>query len=94
MRLGKLTLTGFFNYGNVLQSYGLHTVLSQYANTVETLWYTEDNFLALQWKWGWKENIPGENGAKQFWLGDDSTVKYSSFLSAKYSHAYGLWTFA
>ncbi len=58
MRIGKITLDGYFNYGNLLQNYALQQVLLRYADEVETLWHTGENFLPdLYWKWGWKEPI-------------------------------------
>lgn len=58
LRLAKITLDGYFNYGNVLQSYALQQVLLQYADTVETIWHSKDNFLPrTYWRWGWKQPI-------------------------------------
>ena len=58
MRIGKLTLDGYMNYGNLLQNYALQEVLLPYADTVETIWHSPDNFLPKAfWKWGWKEPI-------------------------------------
>lgn len=58
MRIGKITLDGYFNYGNLLQNYALQQVLLRYADEVETLWHTGENFLPeMYWKWGWKEPI-------------------------------------
>ncbi len=58
MRIGKITLDGYFNYGNLLQNYALQQVLLRYADEVETLWHTGENFLPkTYWKWGWKEPI-------------------------------------
>ena len=58
MQIGKLTLDGYFNYGNLLQNYALQQVLLQYADEVETIWHTADNFLPqTYWKWGWKQPI-------------------------------------
>lgn len=37
MRIGIVTLFGNFNYGNRLQNYALHTVLSQMGHDVDTL---------------------------------------------------------
>lgn len=58
MRIGKITLDGYFNYGNLLQNYALQQVLLRYADEVETIWHTADNFLPkIYWKWGWKQPI-------------------------------------
>lgn len=54
MRIGKITLDGYQNYGNVLQSYALQQVLSQYGQ-VDCLWHSADNFMPRIWnKWNWK----------------------------------------
>ncbi len=54
MRIGKITLDGYKNYGNVLQSYALQQVLLQYGN-VDCLWHSADNFMPRVWnKWSWK----------------------------------------
>lgn len=58
MYIGKITLDGYFNYGNLLQNYALQQVLLHYAERVDTLWHTEANFLPdTYWNWGWKEPI-------------------------------------
>lgn len=46
MRIGIITLNGFFNYGNRLQNYALHTFLKNIVDdlSVETIWYTDDNY--------------------------------------------------
>lgn len=58
MRIGKITLDGYSNYGNLLQNYALQQVLLRYATKVDTLWHTEDSFLPqTYWKWTWKQPI-------------------------------------
>ena len=58
MRIGKLTMDGYFNYGNVLQNYALQQVLLNYADNVTTIWNMPDNFLPRSWwHWSWKEPI-------------------------------------
>lgn len=58
IRLAKLTLNGYFNYGNLLQSYALQQILRRYAECVDTIWHTTDNFMPSTWgKWAWKEPI-------------------------------------
>ena len=56
MKVGKLTLDGFFNYGNVLQSYALQTILEQYAGKVISLLHEPDKFEVIIWKnkYNWK----------------------------------------
>ena len=39
MKVAIVTLPGHFNYGNRLQNYALQKFISNYAETVETLWY-------------------------------------------------------
>lgn len=58
MRIGKITLDGYYNYGNLLQNYALQEILLQYATVVDTIWHTENNFLPeVFWKWTWKEPV-------------------------------------
>lgn len=58
MYIGKMTLDGYFNYGNLLQNYALQQVLMAYGEVVETIWHTKDNFLPRTWwQWGWKEPV-------------------------------------
>lgn len=58
MRIGKITLDGYSNYGNLLQNYALQQILLKYATKVDTLWHTEDTFLPKNyWKWTWKQPI-------------------------------------
>lgn len=45
IRIGKLTIDGYYNYGNLLQNYALQQVLLQYTDTVDTIWHEADNFL-------------------------------------------------
>ena len=67
MRIGKITLDGYSNYGNLLQNYALQEVLLRYADTVDTIWHCADNFLPdTYWKWGWKEPIKYLIDWKQF----------------------------
>lgn len=76
MKIGKLTLDGYFNYGNLLQNYALQQVLLQYADTVDTIWHSPYNFMPKSfWKWGWKEPIKYLINWKQF---------RSKFLSGEY----------
>lgn len=57
-KIAKLTLNGYFNYGNLLQSYALQEILKYYADTVDTIWHTQDNFMPqVWWKWTWKHPI-------------------------------------
>lgn len=46
MRIGIITLTGFFNYGNRLQNYALDYFLKKVINDVQvdTIWYDKDNY--------------------------------------------------
>ena len=67
MRIGKITLDGYYNYGNLLQNYALQQVLLKYADEVETIWHTKDNFLPqLYWHSLWKQFIKYLNNWKNF----------------------------
>lgn len=58
MRIGKLTIDGYYNYGNLLQNYALQEALLKYATTVETVWHDPDWFMPKYWgNWSWKEPI-------------------------------------
>lgn len=58
MKIGKITLDGYSNYGNLLQNYALQQVLLRYAEVVDTIWHSPNNFMPqVYWKWGWKEPI-------------------------------------
>ncbi len=41
MRIAQLTLTGYFNYGNILQKFALQYTLKKFADFVEVLWYSK-----------------------------------------------------
>lgn len=57
-KIGKITLDGYCNYGNVLQSYALEPVLLQYGQVVETIWHTPSCTLANSCvPWTWKDFI-------------------------------------
>lgn len=57
LKLGKLTLDGYFNYGNVLQSYALQHVLQRYGE-VDSLLHEPNKFLPqVWWRWRWKEPV-------------------------------------
>lgn len=49
MRIGKITIDGYYNYGNLLQNYALQEVLMKYATTVETVWHDPDWFMPKYW---------------------------------------------
>ncbi|WP_051586230.1 hypothetical protein [Selenomonas sp. AE3005] len=58
MKIGKLTLDGYFNYGNVLQNYALRQVLLRYAGGVDSLWHELERFMVRIWyKWSCRELI-------------------------------------
>lgn len=46
MKIGILTLNGFFNYGNRLQNYALQSYLKSLSSNiqVDTIWYTKNNY--------------------------------------------------
>lgn len=57
MKIAKLTLDGYFNYGNVFQNYALQQVLKAHGD-VDCLWHTPDSFLPRVWhRWSWKEYV-------------------------------------
>lgn len=57
-KIAKLTIDGYYNYGNLLQSYALQQVLRGYADIVDTIWHTPDNFMPKIWGgWTWKQPI-------------------------------------
>ncbi len=39
MRIAQITLTGYFNYGNMLQKYALHNTLKRFTEFTEVLWF-------------------------------------------------------
>lgn len=58
LRIAKVTLDGYYNYGNILQNYALQKVLINYAEVVDTLWWSESNYLPIVWwKWNWKNLV-------------------------------------
>lgn len=44
MKIASLTIDGYWNYGNVLQGYAIRKVLERYADHVDRLWHSQDNF--------------------------------------------------
>ncbi|MBP5211583.1 MAG: polysaccharide pyruvyl transferase family protein [Pyramidobacter sp.] len=55
MKIGKITLDGYANYGNVLQNYALNKVLERYGET-ETIWLDPQVGLSAMrmprpWRW-------------------------------------------
>ena len=44
MRIAQLTLTGYYNYGNILQKFALHHTLKKFADFTEVLWLSEIEF--------------------------------------------------
>ena len=46
MKIGKITLDGYFNYGNLLQNYALQQVLLRYVEVVDTIWHSPNKFYA------------------------------------------------
>lgn len=45
MRIAQFTLTGYYNYGNMLQKFALNHTLKKFADVVEVLWNDKTNFL-------------------------------------------------
>ena len=41
MRIAQITLTGYFNYGNMLQKFALNHTLKKFADDVEVLWLSD-----------------------------------------------------
>lgn len=57
-KIGKITIDGYYNYGNLLQNYALQRVLLKYADQVDTIWHSKNNFLPETfWQWSWKDPI-------------------------------------
>ena len=55
MKIAKVTMDGYFNYGNVLQNYALNRILDRYGKT-ETIWLDPANLLNKCWwprPWRW-----------------------------------------
>lgn len=78
MKIGKITLDGYSNYGNVLQNYALRKVLLCYADEVDSLWHEKDNFIVRTWyRWSWKELIK--------WI-----INYRGFRDKIFSDIYGM----
>lgn len=58
IRIGKLTIDGYYNYGNLLQNYALQQVLLNYADTVDTIWHDRDqSCIPGSYHLTWKEMI-------------------------------------
>ncbi len=58
IRIGKLTLDGYSNYGNLLQNYALQQALLNYADTVDTIWHDKDqSCIPGSYHLTWKEMI-------------------------------------
>ena len=58
MRIGKLTLDGYFNYGNLLQNYALQQFLLNYADAVDTIWHEKERYyISGSHRLTWKEMI-------------------------------------
>lgn len=73
MKIGKITLDGYFNYGNKLQNYALQSFLFHKMNlAIDTLWKTPSQRNILLpgnsgWKvWGIKESIKSLINWKHF----------------------------
>ncbi len=44
MRVAQVTLTGYFNYGNMLQKFALHRTLKKFTDSTEVLWIDTPRF--------------------------------------------------
>ncbi|WP_370840240.1 polysaccharide pyruvyl transferase family protein [Megamonas funiformis] len=62
MKVAIVTLPGHFNYGNRLQNYALQKFISNYAETVETLWY--ENYYLPEMKNGKLDKVYLKNVLK------------------------------
>lgn len=50
MKIAKLSLDGYINYGNVLQNYALQEVLKVFSASVDTIWHTPNARFSSYWK--------------------------------------------
>lgn len=67
MWIAKLTIDGYYNYGNLLQNYALQQILLNYADHVDTIWHEKENFLPfIGLNFTWKELIKYYLNWKQF----------------------------
>lgn len=58
MKIAKLSLNGYSNYGNLLQHYALQKYLLHYAGKVDAILIANNKYLPFDWwKWSWKEPI-------------------------------------
>ena len=56
IEIAKITLDGYFNYGNVLQNYALNTWLKNHGFHVQTIWHTDNQLLQNKChKWSSKD---------------------------------------
>lgn len=53
-KVGIITLNGYFNYGNRLQNFALQQVLLKFFDEVETIWYTDKEYIPMQFQWNVK----------------------------------------
>jgi len=44
MKIAQLTLTGYYNYGNMLQKFALHHTLKKFTDSTEVLCPTDSRF--------------------------------------------------
>ena len=102
--LAKLTLDGYYNYGNLLQNYALQQVLRRYVARVDTIWVQPDNFMPrCWWHWSWKQPIKYVLDWKNFRsdmlsgsVGYEMArqVKMRDFADRYISYRYGVQDFA
>lgn len=68
MRFAKITLDGYFNYGNKLQNYALQRFFENLGcGEIDTLWHRyEAGIVPRSVTWSWKESIKSFINWKQF----------------------------
>lgn len=67
MKIAKLTIDGYYNYGNLLQNYALQQILLTYAAQVDTIWHEKNNFLPFTGlNFTWKDCVKYFLNWKQF----------------------------
>lgn len=80
MRIAQLTLTGYFNYGNMLQKFALHHTLKKFADFAEIIWDTSRNLFAETRERPWAQCVFKEN-RRDYFL---SFICYESVRQSKF----------
>ena len=77
MKIAQFTTNSYCNHGMTLQKYALHKILKKFADFVEVLWYSQNDFLPDTGEWLYWNHPLEQNNVQR-------NLAYEAIRSAKF----------